>query len=148
MESNSRNDLTSLHEARAALADRLITPWWYHPALGALVAGLALAYGLIDHDVWRLLSLFPFFGGCALLVAAYRRATGIWINGNEAGPARIHAWALGLSIFIAMVLTSTVRWQGWPEWIVWAVAAAVFVFTVAIGRRFDRAYREHLRSQP
>ena len=26
--------------SRAALADRLVTPWWYHPALGVLVGGL------------------------------------------------------------------------------------------------------------
>ena len=146
MESNSRNDLDSIQQARSALADRLVTPWWYHPALGALVSALVLAYGFIDGGLWRTLAILPFLGGCALLVTAYKRATGVWINGNEAGPARVHAWALGLTIFVSMITAITVRSAGWAQWIVWAIAATAFVFTVVIGHRFDDAYREHLRA--
>lgn len=79
-------------------------------------------------------------------MTAYKRATGLWVDGYQPGPSRIYARGLGLIVLISMLGVIAVRWQGSP-WMVWAIAAAAFLLTVIIGRRFDSAYRQQLRTQ-
>src|SRR5688572_10847683 len=72
----ARASLNSVAAARAGLAGRLVTPWWYHPVLGLLVAQHVLAQGL-ENSNWTLPSALLLFTGCLTLVLAYRRRTGI-----------------------------------------------------------------------
>ena len=104
--SESSHDTESLNEgddaslqavaaARRAAADRLVTPWWYHPVLGALFAGYAVSIAL--GNAWVLLGgIVVFFAGLALLVSAYRRKTGIWLSGFQAGGATKWAYLMGV----------------------------------------------------
>lgn len=40
---SAHDALTDIDSSNAAIADRLITPWWYHPALGVGFGGMCLA---------------------------------------------------------------------------------------------------------
>lgn len=138
--------LAAVAAARRAAADRLVTPWWYHPILGALFAGYALTIALGDR--WVLLAgVVVFFAGLALLVGAYRRKTGIWLSGFEAGGATKWAYLMGvvggLGIVAAVLLSYTDASDAW----VWAVAVAMGVAIVPIGRTYDRELRAELRGE-
>ena len=81
------------HDALAAIArqpheaaERLVTPWWYHPVLGVLVGGLVVAAQAAS-TACRIAVLVVFFVGLAALVRAYQRVTGLWVSGYRRGPA-------------------------------------------------------------
>ena len=80
-----------VRSSRADLADRLVTPWWYHLVLGLLSAGLIVGYSF-PRLVVRYGTLAAFLLGTLLLVQAYKRLTGLWVNGFHPGPAR--RWAV------------------------------------------------------
>ena len=145
MENESSEHLSIVADARSAVADRLITPWWYHPILGALCASYLVALSLGSSGV-RLVGIMVFGLGCGLLVRAYRDLTGVWVSGTDAGPAA--RWSLALvGVLVVALLTSwsTAYWAdlAWPTWV---LAVVVFVATVVLGRRFDSALRAHLRA--
>ena len=86
-------ELAALDADRAALAERVMQPWWYDALLGLLIAGLVSSYS--SHNVWVILgALLVFAAGLRGMVAIYRRITGVWVNGLRPGPTQqpIRAW--------------------------------------------------------
>ena len=147
MENEATADLAAVAQARAALADRLITPWWYHPALGLLLAGYVLGVSLGTTTTVRLATSALLLASSVVLMRTYRRLTGVWVSGFDAdGNARRYAIALG-----AIIGTTTfggwaaAYWadQAWPAYCLAALACAA---GVVLGRRFDTALREQLRA--
>lgn len=136
---DARPSLDEVERARANLAGRLVTPVWYHVALGLLVAQHAVVQG-IDNRNWTLPSAVLLLGGCAVIVVACRRVTGLSVTRPTGSRSR---GILGLRVLVALTciwvaaLSSDLRV---------AAAAAVLVFgaTVALGRRYDAALREDL----
>ena len=140
-----QDQLAMIAEARAAAADRLVTPWWYHPILGFLLAGYVVALSLGD-TVVKVVALPVFLGGLGLLVHAYRRLTGVWISGFEAGPAGRWAYAMGGAIAVAMVGSLAISWTTSLAWPTWVLAGLLFAAVIVVGRRFDVALRAQLRA--
>lgn len=136
--------LAALRSGWSAAADRLVTPWWYHPILGLLVAGLMLAYGIGSRWV-VLATLVIFFAGLTALVTAYRHQTGVWVSGFNAGGASRWAYALGALILACFAAALVARYVHHTAWSAWAAAVVAAVGTVLIGRRFDAALRERIR---
>lgn len=68
--------LRDLDEGRAAAARRVVTPWWYHPLLG--VTFFVMVAGLSRGSTGLLVGLALLAQG--LLLALYRRLTGMWVN--------------------------------------------------------------------
>ncbi|MBT2233682.1 hypothetical protein [Nonomuraea sp. NEAU-A123] len=145
MERNSAEDLSLIAEARAAIADRLITPWWYHPILGLLLAGFVLAFGLGGAAV-KIGGVVLLVVGSAALARAYRRLTGFWVSGFEAGPAGRWLGALGWLTALATVAALGIGGLTDLLWPVWCLAMAQFVGTIVLCRRFDIALRAYLRA--
>ncbi|MFI7454276.1 hypothetical protein ACIBQX_42770 [Nonomuraea sp. NPDC049714] len=145
MESNSAESLSLVAEARAALADRLITPWWYHPGFGLLIAGFVLAVGLGD-TVVKVGGGVLLIAGCDALISAYRHVTGVWVAGPEAGPAGRWVAALGGLTVLSAVAAFGIGALTGLRWPVWCLAVAGFAATIALSRRFDIALRAHLRA--
>ncbi len=138
--------LEAVAAARRAAADRLITPWWYHPVLGALFAGYAVAISL--GEPWVLvIAMVVFFGGLALLVGAYRRKTGIWLSGYQGGRAARWAYVMGLAGALAIAGAVLLSFADAPDGWVWGVAVAMGVAIVPIGRQYDRELRADLRGE-
>ena len=137
--------LSIITEARAAVADRLITPWWYHPILGLLVVGYLVGISLGGTTV-RLITAVLFAIGCGLLVRTYRHLTGVWASGVNAG--RAIRWARALAAVVVVCLTVSWGIAYWTEltWPVWCLAVVVFIGTISLGRRFDTALRAQLRA--
>jgi hypothetical protein len=145
MESKSDDPLAMITEARATVADRLTTPWWYHPILGLLLASYVVAVGL-GSTLVKALAVVLLIAACGALASTYRRLTGVWISGFEAG--RAGRWAKALGGLVGAV--TVVAWivASWTElsWPAWGLAAVAFVSTVVLGRRFDTALRAQLRA--
>jgi putative Mn2+ efflux pump MntP len=145
MENDAAAQLAAIADARSAVADRLITPWWYHPALGLALAAyvIGLSYG---NTLTRIGVVLLFLGFCAILAHVYRRMTGVWVSGLSAG--RASRWATALGTLLAVIvgagmLIGTFTDARRP---VWALAALGFIATVVLGRRFDAALRAQLRA--
>src|SRR5665647_1898343 len=109
MENEAEEQLALIAETRARLADRLVTPWWYHLSLAGLMGVLVLAIGLGIGNGWFLLVVVVVVVGEGVLVGAYRRTMGVW--------------------------TATWDWDGFPRWTVWlafGVALVLFVASAAV----------------
>ncbi len=145
MENKGTEDLAIIAEARAAVADRLITPWWYHPVFGLLLAGYVLGVSLGDTNA-KLTTSLMFFTACLVLATAYRRLTGVWVSGFDAGPAGRWAKALGAVLGV----TAAAGWAitSWTDlsWPAWCLAAVALIAGIGLGRRFDTALRAQLRA--
>ncbi|MFC8303574.1 hypothetical protein ACFUCV_07780 [Specibacter sp. NPDC057265] len=141
----ARQALDAVAEARSAAADRLISPWWYHPVLGLLVAVFMLAFTTGGVAVQIAVGL-AYFAGLGLLVSLYKARTGMWINGLTAGRASWWTVPLMLIMVLAMGVSyyfHAVHGLHWPAWL---AAAVVFVATNVLGSRFDASLRRQLRN--
>lgn len=74
----ARGALAQVQSGRDAAARRVITPWWFHPLLGAALAGMFAAFSLRGPVVVMVLVLSLAAQGA--LYALYRRLTGLWVN--------------------------------------------------------------------
>jgi hypothetical protein len=86
-------ELAALDADRAALAERVVQPWWFDALLGLLVAGFISSYS--SHDIRVIMGALVLFGAAIHgLMAIYRRITGLWVNGLRPGPTRraIRVW--------------------------------------------------------
>jgi hypothetical protein len=139
--------LATVDDTRAQLADRLITPVWYHPTLGLLAGGLIAIAELKNLAVF-VAALLVYAVGCGVLVSSYRRLTGIWVGGLRRGPAgRISIQLIGALYVIAGVAAVLGLAVGVPGAFL-AGGVAAFVSVVVFGRRFDDALRRELRDSP
>jgi hypothetical protein len=145
MESQSGEQLAIIAEARAAVADRLTTPRWYHPILGLLLAGYIVALSL-GSTVVKAVAVVLFVAACGALASTYRRLTGLWISGFHAGRAGRWAKALGALVAVATATSWSIAYWTELTWPVWCLAAVAFVSAVVLGRRFDTALRAQLRA--
>ena len=145
MENEIDDQLTIITDARAAVADRLVTPWWYHPILGLLLSAYVVALSFGSALVIAV-SIVLFIGACGLLVSTYRRMTGLWVSGFDA-TGRAGRWARALGIVVGVVTGGAwgIAYLTDLRWPVWSLAAVVLAAVVIIGRRFDLSLRAQLR---
>ena len=111
-------ELAALGEDRAALAERVVQPWWYDALLGLLVAGFLSSYA--THDAWVICgALVLLLLGLRGLMAVYRRITGVWVNGLRPGPtqravrcgSRSTPWSSGVAACSSSCSTCAGRWS-------------------------------------
>ena len=134
--------LAALQADRAALADRVLQPWWYDVALGLLLFGFLASYAL--DSLWVTFPALVLFGaGLAALVSAYRRMTGVWVS----TPPRLMAlWAV---VVLLVLVPAFVLAEGYDRH--WAMVVAGAVLGTAAGvlsRVWGRRWVAELRGQP
>lgn len=131
--------LAALQADRAALADRVMQPWWYDVSLGLLLFGFLASYAF--DSLWV---TFPaaivFFAGLGALVGAYKRITGVWVN---AGHRALIAWAV---LVLLVLVPAFVLAEGYGRhWVMVPAGAVLGIAVIVMGRIWGRAYVEHLR---
>jgi hypothetical protein len=95
-------ELAALDADRAALAERVVQPWWYDALLGLLVAGFIASYS--TRNAWVVLGAFLVLAlGLRGLMAVYRRITGMWVSGLRPGPTQraIRVWFVVYAVVVA-----------------------------------------------
>lgn len=135
--------LAEIQAANSELARRAVAPAWYHPALGLLLGGIIAVQGAPLAMVFGYYLLVGL--GCWLLVGAYRRHTGMWVNGYRRGRTR---WvAVGLAVLFTAIMLGSVYLQRAQHlaWATWAGGAIVAVATTIGGFAWQAAFRRDLR---
>jgi hypothetical protein len=145
-ETDARAALDAIAEGRRRMADRVVTPWWYHPALGILVGALMAVPS--TQERWAIVAVDVAGAiGLAVLTQAYRNRTGVWPASKLRGPAgrlRIVYVAVILVVyFTCAALEFVAGWRGATV----VAGAVVAVLTVVYGRRYDEKLRAELRGE-
>lgn len=131
-------DLAALDRDRAALADRVVPPWWFGPVLGLLLFGFVASRAL-DASWVTGLSLLLFGLALAGMVRLYRRTTGVWVH---TPPRALAGWA----VLVLLVLGPAFALGDDQPW-VFPVAGAVLGTAVAVlSHRWTRAWQRELRA--
>lgn len=138
--------LESIGSVRSDLAERLVTPWFYHPILGLLMALLLLVYGTDQFDGSGLRVLVAFGVILASLGMAqwYARRTGIEMT-RPPGPRSKRVMSLLMVGLVSPIVYCLIA-EPAPV-VVYVGAVAIFCFTVAVGRAYDAAIRADLCAQ-
>jgi hypothetical protein len=147
MESNEidRDDaaaqLAALDADRAALADRVLQPWWYDVLLGLLLFGFLASYAF--DSLWVTFpALVVFFAGLGALVAAYKRISGVW---GSPGPRVVALWGV---LVLLVLVPAFVLAEGFDQHWVMVPAGAVLGIAVAVlSRLWGRAWVAELRGE-
>lgn len=143
---DARAVLAAAESAQGSIADRLITPWWYHPALGAIIAALFAVVALDTSTVTMIVVEVVAVVCLGMLVAAYKRITGVWAGFGSAGPRTRRTWILYM-VPLVVLLVAAVIWSGRFSWpLVLVLGLAVVAWTTWRGRVIDEALRQEIRS--
>lgn len=135
--------LAGLDADRVRLAQQVVTPWWYHPVLGGILAAIVFSYALLRLG-------YPFLVVAAGLVAmvflvrTYSRRYGVEVAGWLGPRTRRLQIAVGvlvgaciLSSLVIMLAEASAGWALLP-------ATAVFCGIIVLGRRYDAAMRSEM----
>lgn len=138
----ARDALSGLRADDANLAQRLVTPRWYHPLLGVIVALIISSQALPSPASLILLPVALF--ALPALVLVYRRRYGLWFS-LPAGPRSRRVYRVMMMIivpcFAAMVVVKVAPVAyGW----VLLPAAVGLVTPMVLGPRYDELFRQEL----
>ena len=139
---------TALHDvadARERSAARVVTPWWYHPALGVALALVLVGVAIAPPEfimVWTLTSIAI----TVSLILLYRRITGIGVGPAQAGPRSRLVWIAFVFLeFAGFGAAGVIRFSGQSPWLAALLGLAMILGTVILGRRVDDALRADIR---
>src|SRR5699024_2802740 len=141
--------LAAVAGSRGAGADGLVTPWWYHPILGALIAAIVLVNALHLSNLVKIVVAVASAAGMGLLLSAYQRLTGLWVDMRHLGPVSRRWWlayAVVVAVVVAVPLLPAFTDRALPLWLAAVFTGTAFVATIVLGRRVDAAMREESRA--
>ncbi|WP_166789944.1 MULTISPECIES: hypothetical protein [unclassified Cryobacterium] len=139
--------LAAAAEARLKLAERISTPWWYHPALGLLMGLLVLAVG---GSIGKGLVVLPLvLVGTLGLGLLYRNLSGVDLRGPHAPDGGKRGRALLAIVLATLIASCVLSYLFGHEFGIgqapWILAAVALVVTVVAGRAYDNSLRAQLR---
>ena len=140
MEAQSALDVVASAERRSAEI-ATSTPWyapWYGVTCAAFPVALAL---IVVRSALGFAVLALGLASLALLVARYRRATGVWPSGQG---MMVHFIAAGVVLFSAAIASYVVASSYGVGWWLLAVAVVTAILMGLLSRGYDLAYaRKH-----
>jgi hypothetical protein len=143
MESNENRavaaeQLATLDAQRAALADRVVPPWWHDAACGSLLFGLVSANAIEPSWLGALVTL-ACAAGFGLVAWAYWQRVGVWAY---PGRAQWLTWVL----LVAVVLLPAFLLADEHVWVMPAAGAVLGLALALLTRRWSRQWAAELRS--
>lgn len=142
---DARRALEQAGAARAQVASRARSRWWYYPGVGCC---LLFAFASVSID-WDLIPYGVILGvwlGPTLLTMAVGHATGVSVNRFYATPAaRRTTSVLGPVVLALAALGLTLEWVADLRWSMAACGVAALIAVLLSGRRLDRALARELR---
>lgn len=136
--------LAEVQAAHTDMAERAKAPTWYHPVLGLLMGGLVAVQGQTIPVVIGYYAVF--LVGLALLVRAYKRHTGMWINGYRAGRTRWVAVGLAAITMLCMLIAVWLQRERGLTAAPLVFGAIVAVLVTLGGFIWQAAFRADLRN--
>ncbi|XVX21561.1 hypothetical protein ACQP1U_06770 [Actinomycetota bacterium] len=146
---NARDALATAADSRRHLADRLVTPIWYHPLVGVTLFMLCCAIGMPEGSLERKTRLYLIVGATLintlLLPWLYRRRTGVTMQ-QATGARSRRFFLLGMIPFAAVfVAAGANHLLDGPTWVPLVLGAVAFIGSIVFGRSYDNALRTDLR---
>ncbi|MGO2112154.1 MAG: hypothetical protein ACTH31_11125 [Pseudoclavibacter sp.] len=138
----AREALSALDADGARLAQRVITPRWYYPIFGVLVA--TMTFGVAYPGTYGFGLVAIGVVGLAVLVRTHTLRTGVWIS-QAPGPATRKLQRVLMVIYIVLMGAALALRVTEPSpW--WALLPALsgLLITVVVGRHYDRVLRREL----
>ena len=136
--------LDSLSTDRSALADHIVTPPWFYPALAAITTVIVAAPASPTPFV-QLMVVAAASVALVFLVLAYQKRTGLAIS-RTAGPRSLGVLivlgALVAVLFVASLALALFEGKPWVA----VIAGLTYVTMLAGCRIYDRVYDTELRS--
>jgi hypothetical protein len=139
-------ELAALRADRERLAERVVPPWWYDPALGVVLFVLLSALSLRDAGWWYFAALGLGLVGLWVLVTTYRRITGVWVSGLRRGRTSrvVTVW---FAIYAVVLAAGLVADFVFDIRLAMVVAGAVLGVAITfLGRWWMRRYVAELRA--
>ncbi|WP_116114862.1 hypothetical protein [Austwickia chelonae] len=144
-----RSALDLAQDARNRLANRVTTPWWYHPALSLFFVLACLGIGLpkeaVGDDVSTIMTVLSCAGSLTIM-SVYRRITGLWIQ-RTTGP-RTHKLLVGFAVVVTISLIFSAANRLWLDswWVLVALSIGALIAVPPFGRHYDNVLRSELRA--
>lgn len=144
MEIDADGDLKRVAEARAAIADRLVTPWWYVSAFGVLLAlpPLGLGIGLPQGLSLVLVGL----GGSLMLTFFNTNRCGVSYTGSVRGPHDRWLRTLLATLVVLNVAALVIGFWNAGPLLIWIPPALVLLLTIGLGQGYERTLSTTLRA--
>lgn len=139
MENDAHADLGDIAAARAALADRLLTPPWFLPAMGAALAVAVLGVG-IGIPAGMPFGIVGTLASIALPFVLVSRA-GVSHSGSVRGAHNRWLWAL-LAVVVVVVSFGAavlIALSTAESWLALVPAVLVTVAAIVLGRSYEQA---------
>lgn len=138
----AQTTLDDITRDRERLATRIITPWWYHPALGLITSVFAAAHAL--PGVWPIAAITLGIIALPVLTTTYARVSGVVVT-KPAGPRSRRLLIATLVVLVAAMSCSLAfKFLDVSPWWALVPAGVTFVATVVLGRRYDDALRQEI----
>ncbi len=138
--------LADVEASRVAIADRVVTPWWYHPALGIIQASLVLNIAFAKGVVSVLLTLLA-VAGIGVLVRVYTSRYGLWLGPDQLGPRSRRVFRAIVAVTVAGLALGIAHTVGAaPSWVAILGAGITLVGTTVLGPRLDERWRDEVRA--
>ncbi|TKJ20515.1 hypothetical protein [Blastococcus sp. CCUG 61487] len=141
-------ELAALQADRAALADRVVQPWWYDVLLGLLVFVFLGSYATgnwwVIGGAWLVAGL-----GVWALTRVYRRLTGFWVSGLRPGATQraMRVWFWCCVSWGAVALLHAFVEETAVTYLLVAVSAACGIAMTFVSRWWTRIYVAELRGE-
>jgi len=141
-QADARATLEDMEQDGATLVARIVTPQWYHPALGVITGVFAGAHAL--PGTWPVVAIAIGIIAIPVLTTTYTRRYGVAMSKpSGSGSRRLMLFMLAVLV-AAMVSSLAIKLLGLEPW--WALVPALltFITTVVVGRRYDGALRQEI----
>ncbi|MEK8226351.1 hypothetical protein NKG05_10245 [Oerskovia sp. M15] len=124
----------------------MVTPWWYHLTLGAIVALIISTQALPSPA--SLITLPVALFGLPVLVLVYRRRYGLWFS-QPAGPRsrRIYGYMMATILLSFTAAMLFVKFSAIEYTWVLVPTSVGFVAVIVLGPLYDKAFRRELAGQ-
>lgn len=140
----AREALNALDADGKSLAQRVVTPWWYHSALGLIVALLVGSQAFSGSASIMVVALSVV--AIPVLTMAYSSRYGVTITQPAgSGSKRLLLVTLGVAL-LAFLAAVAIKVVGANPWWVAIPAIVAFAVTFVLGRRYDDALRREIAS--
>ncbi|MGL3151424.1 hypothetical protein ACSS7Z_13815 [Microbacterium sp. A82] len=138
----AREALNTLDADGKSLSQRVVTPWWYHTALGLIVALLVGSQAFSGPASIMVVALS--IVAIPVLTMTYSSRYGVTVT-QPAGPLsrRLLLVTLGVAL-LAFLAGVAIKVVGASPWWVAIPAVVAFTVTLVLGRRYDDALRNEI----
>ncbi|WP_026818083.1 hypothetical protein [Arthrobacter castelli] len=138
----ARESLAGLDADRSRLAGRMVTPWWYYPALGLITVLLVTAPALDGTMASILMAIVVI--AAVTVPSIHARLHGVRISGPAGKGTRTIGFSLAGIVVVLMLASLSINIFDIPTW--WALLPAMgaFLAVALLGPRYDRHLRREL----